>query len=55
MDRFYELLTLYQDEILDARERAELADFVDRDPVCLEAFLDVVSAQRIERMALQSN
>jgi hypothetical protein len=55
MDRFMELLTLYQDEALDVDGRTELAGYLDEEPVCLEIFLDAVSEQRIRRLALQTN
>lgn len=55
MSRFEDLLSRYEDGSLSARERAELAEYVDRDPECLDALLEVVSEQRIRRLTLQSN
>jgi hypothetical protein len=55
MERFNQLLSLYEDEALDPAGRAELAACIDADPYCLEAFLDAVSEQRIRRLELQSN
>jgi hypothetical protein len=55
MDRFYELLSLFEDEALDADGRTELAYYVDASPACLEAFLEAVSDQRIRRLALARN
>jgi hypothetical protein len=53
MNRFDELLALYIEGRLDARGRAELAALVDADPDCLDLFVEVVSEQRIRRLALQ--
>jgi len=53
MDRFDELLADYRDGVLDAQGRAELALYVDRDPDCRDAFVDVVSEVRIRRLALE--
>jgi anti-sigma factor RsiW len=50
MDRFDDLLNDYLDGTLDARGRAELAALVDADPDCLDAFVEVVSEQRIRRL-----
>lgn len=55
MDRFEELLLRYQAGLLDAEGRDELGDLIEADPACLEAFVDVVSEQRIRRLALQRN
>jgi len=55
MSRFDDLLSRYEDGSLNARERAELAEYVDRDPGCLDALLEVVSEQRIRRLTVQSN
>lgn len=55
MGRFDDLLARYQEGRLSARERAELAEYVDRDPECLDAFLEVVSEQRIRRIVFQDN
>jgi hypothetical protein len=53
MDRFDELLADFRDGLLDADGRAELALHVDRDPDCRDAFVELVSEQRIRRMTLQ--
>ena len=55
MGRFEDLLSRYREGCLSARERAELAEYVDRDPECLDAFLEVVSEQRIRRIVLQDH
>jgi len=53
MDRFGELLAEYRDGRLDAAGRAELGCWIDLDPACLEAFIELVSELRIRRLALQ--
>ena len=55
MCRFEDLLSRYEEGGLSARERAELAEYVDRDPDCRDAFLEAVSEQRIRRIALQNH
>jgi len=52
MLRFEELLAAYTLGCLDADGRAELADYVDSVPECLDAFVDVVSELRIRRLEL---
>ncbi len=53
MDRFEVLLADYRDGVLDADGRAELAFYVDSDSECRDAFVDLVSQQRIRRLALE--
>lgn len=55
MDRFEELLADYRDGVLDAQGRAELGALIEFDSACLEAFIDLVSDQRIRRLTLQRN
>jgi hypothetical protein len=55
VDRFQELLAHYQDGCLDAAGRAELGWWIEVDPACLEAFIDLVSDLRIRRLSLQRN
>jgi hypothetical protein len=55
VDRFHELLAHYRDGRLDAAGRAELGWWIEVDPACLEAFIDLVSDLRIRRLSLQRN
>jgi len=52
MDRFEELLAEYRDGILDVDGRAELALYLDGDPLCRDAFVELVSELRIRRLEL---
>lgn len=53
MTRFLELLFAYREGCLDPEGRGELAVYLDGDPDCLDAFVDVVSELRIRRLELE--
>jgi len=53
MDRFKDLLLEYREGCLDSEGRAELAVYLDSNPDCLDAFVELVSQLRIRRLELQ--